>query len=164
MCSVIRLLTHSVADTNVTICFWHLLLRLRGFVIGSLSFSSLYSHLQEFLSLFFLIAHYSEVSHQRSIRWFNDYSWKSSLRDLLSSVLKHQLSHDSCSSHTRFAAWRSGDFYHPPRRIDAENQTLINRKCVCGALNRHFCQTRVISCFFNRKHIYFKTLGYIVSI
>jgi hypothetical protein len=28
--------------------------------------------------------------------------------------------------------------------VDAENQTLINHKCVCGALNRHFCQTRVI--------------------
>jgi hypothetical protein len=27
--------------------------------------------------------------------------------------------------------------------VDAENQTLINHKCVCGALNRHFCQTRV---------------------
>ena len=27
--------------------------------------------------------------------------------------------------------------------VDAENQTLINRKCVSGALNRHFCQTRV---------------------
>jgi len=30
--------------------------------------------------------------------------------------------------------------------VDAENQTLINHKCVCGALNRHFCQTRVTSC------------------
>jgi hypothetical protein len=29
--------------------------------------------------------------------------------------------------------------------VDAENQTLINHKCVCGALNRHFCQTRVIA-------------------
>ena len=28
--------------------------------------------------------------------------------------------------------------------VDAENQTLNNHKCVCGALNRHFCQTRVI--------------------
>jgi NADPH-dependent 7-cyano-7-deazaguanine reductase QueF-like protein len=27
--------------------------------------------------------------------------------------------------------------------VDAENQSLINHKCVCGALNRHFCQTRV---------------------
>ena len=32
--------------------------------------------------------------------------------------------------------------------VDAENQTLINHKCVCGALNRHFCQTRVIGSFF----------------
>jgi len=30
--------------------------------------------------------------------------------------------------------------------VDSENQTLINHKCVCGALNRHFCQTRVIRC------------------
>jgi hypothetical protein len=29
--------------------------------------------------------------------------------------------------------------------VDAENQTLINHKTVCGALSRHFCQTRVIS-------------------
>jgi len=29
--------------------------------------------------------------------------------------------------------------------VDAENQTLINHKCVCGALNRHFCQTHVIA-------------------
>ncbi len=28
--------------------------------------------------------------------------------------------------------------------VDAENQTLINHKCVCGALNRHFCQTAVL--------------------
>ena len=28
--------------------------------------------------------------------------------------------------------------------VDAEHQTLINHKCVCGALNRHFCQTRVM--------------------
>jgi len=28
--------------------------------------------------------------------------------------------------------------------VDAENQTLINHKCVCGALNRHFCQIRVM--------------------
>jgi hypothetical protein len=27
--------------------------------------------------------------------------------------------------------------------VDAENQTLINHKWRCGALNRHFCQTRV---------------------
>ena len=30
--------------------------------------------------------------------------------------------------------------------VDAENQTLINHKCVCGALNRHFCQTAVSCC------------------
>jgi hypothetical protein len=27
--------------------------------------------------------------------------------------------------------------------VDAENRFLINHKCVCVALNRHFCQTRV---------------------
>ena len=35
--------------------------------------------------------------------------------------------------------------------VDAENQTLINHKCACGAMNRHFCQTRVMrSCFLPR--------------
>jgi len=35
--------------------------------------------------------------------------------------------------------------------VDAENCTLINHKCVCGALNRHFCKTRIIgSVFFFR--------------
>ena len=41
----------------------------------------------------------------------------------------------------RFAATRSWRF-SPSRYtigIDAENQTLINHKCVFGALNRHFC-------------------------
>lgn len=28
---------------------------------------------------------------------------------------------------------------------DAENQCLIYHKCVCGPLNRHFCQIRVIA-------------------
>ena len=32
--------------------------------------------------------------------------------------------------------------------IDAENQKLINHKSVCGALNRHFCQTRVMCCVY----------------
>jgi len=32
--------------------------------------------------------------------------------------------------------------------VDAENQILINHKCVCGALNRHFCQTRVSGSVF----------------
>ena len=32
--------------------------------------------------------------------------------------------------------------------VDAENQTLNNRKCVSGALNRHFCQTRVSGSLF----------------
>ena len=34
--------------------------------------------------------------------------------------------------------------------VDAENQTLINHKCVCVALNRHFCQTRVMRSFYSR--------------
>ena len=33
--------------------------------------------------------------------------------------------------------------------VDAENQTLINHKCVCGVLNRHFCQTRVMRSAFS---------------
>jgi len=33
--------------------------------------------------------------------------------------------------------------------VDAENQTLINHKCVCVALNRHFCQTRVMGSSYN---------------
>jgi len=27
--------------------------------------------------------------------------------------------------------------------VNTENQCLFKHKCVCGALNRHFCQTRV---------------------
>ena len=38
--------------------------------------------------------------------------------------------------------------------VDAENQTLTNHKCVCGVLNRHFCQTRV--CASNVKYSSFK--------
>jgi hypothetical protein len=32
--------------------------------------------------------------------------------------------------------------------VDADNQTLINHKYVCGALNCHFCQTRVMPSLF----------------
>jgi hypothetical protein len=32
--------------------------------------------------------------------------------------------------------------------VDAEDQTLINHKCVCAALSRHFYQTRVIGAVF----------------
>ena len=40
--------------------------------------------------------------------------------------------------------------------VDAENQCLINRKCVCEALNRHFCQARVSgSLFLSVKYFYF---------
>ena len=42
-----------------------------------------------------------------------------------------------------FGLGEGGDFHHPPRRIDAEKQTLINHKCVCEALNRHFCQLKI---------------------
>ncbi len=43
--------------------------------------------------------------------------------------------------------------------VDAENQTLINHKCVCGALNRHFCQTRVRRmCFYSHLSVS-KSLG-----
>ena len=44
-----------------------------------------------------------------------------------------------------FGLGEGGDLHH---KVDAENQTLINHKCVCGALNRHFCQTRVSSCAY----------------
>jgi len=37
------------------------------------------------------------------------------------------------------ALGEGGDFYN----VDAENQCMINHKTVCGALNRHFCQTLV---------------------
>jgi hypothetical protein len=30
--------------------------------------------------------------------------------------------------------------------VDAENQTLINHKCVCGALNRQFLVGAVMGC------------------
>jgi len=44
-----------------------------------------------------------------------------------------------------FGLGEGGDFHHPPRRIDAENQCLIKHKCVCGALNRHFLVGAVIA-------------------
>jgi len=38
-----------------------------------------------------------------------------------------------------------GDF---TANIDAENQTLINHKCVCGALNRQFLVGAVMGWFY----------------
>jgi len=43
-------------------------------------------------------------------------------------------------THNGLALGEGGDF---TTNVDAENQALINHKCVCGALNRHFCQTPV---------------------
>ena len=42
-------------------------------------------------------------------------------------------------AHNFFRLDEGGDFR---QNVDAENQTLINHKFVCGALNRNFCQTR----------------------
>jgi hypothetical protein len=39
--------------------------------------------------------------------------------------------------------WRLAKVAIFTTNVDAENQCLINNKCVCGALNRHFCQTPV---------------------
>ena len=43
------------------------------------------------------------------------------------------------------ALGEGGDF---STNVDAESQNLINHKCVCGALSRHFCQTRVSGSLF----------------
>ena len=46
--------------------------------------------------------------------------------------------------------WRLAKVAIFTTNVDAENQTLINHKCVFGALNRHFCQTPVSgSAFFS---------------
>jgi len=39
--------------------------------------------------------------------------------------------------------WRLAKVAIFTTNVVAENQTLINHKCVCGELNRHFCQTPV---------------------
>jgi hypothetical protein len=44
-----------------------------------------------------------------------------------------------------FGLGEGGDF---STNVDAENQNLIYHKCVCGALNRHFCQTAVTGWLF----------------
>jgi len=43
----------------------------------------------------------------------------------------------------------------PARRIDVENQCLINYKTVCGELNRHFCQTAVSGSLLIISHMTF---------
>ena len=40
--------------------------------------------------------------------------------------------------------WRLAKVAIFTTNVAAENQTLINHKCVCGVLNRHFCQTPVM--------------------
>jgi|GEM_PF-4455565 len=39
--------------------------------------------------------------------------------------------------------WRLAKVAIFTTNVDAENEYLINHKTVCGALNRHFCQTPV---------------------
>ncbi|HQZ76165.1 MAG TPA: hypothetical protein PLO70_16720, partial [Chitinophagaceae bacterium] len=43
--------------------------------------------------------------------------------------------------------WRLAKVAIFTTNVDAESNWLINDKTVCGALNRHFCQTAVIGCF-----------------
>jgi len=45
--------------------------------------------------------------------------------------------------------WRLAKLAIFTTNVDVENQTLINHKCVCGALNRQFLVGAVVrSCFF----------------
>jgi hypothetical protein len=44
--------------------------------------------------------------------------------------------------------WRLAKVAIFTTNVDAENQTLINHKFFCGALNRHFCQTPVSGSLF----------------
>jgi hypothetical protein len=81
-----------VAETDVAFCFWHRLLPLRGFIIGSLSFNSLYSYLRKSVASAFPYRSPPTPLGIRSIRWFGNHSWKPSPRGLLSSVIKRQLS------------------------------------------------------------------------
>jgi len=47
--------------------------------------------------------------------------------------------------------------------VDAENQCLINHECVCGALNRHFCQTAVVrSCYSHYETLAFELNGIVM--
>jgi len=39
--------------------------------------------------------------------------------------------------------WRLAKVAIFTTNVDAENQCLINDRTVCGAMNRHFCQTPV---------------------
>jgi hypothetical protein len=55
------------------------------------------------------------------------------------------------------------------KKVYMENQTLINHKCVCRALNRHFCQTRVIasvssSAVFGMTFFAYSHLSFVVCI
>ena len=43
----------------------------------------------------------------------------------------------------QFPVWRLAKVAIFTTNVDAENQCLINYKTVCGAPNRHFCQTAV---------------------
>jgi hypothetical protein len=58
--------------------------------------------------------------------------------------------------------------------VDAENQCLINHKCVYGALNRHFCQADVttsaflsavvcMSCFAYSNLFFCRAMGHFVK-
>jgi hypothetical protein len=58
-----------------------------------------------------------------------------------------------------FGLVEASDFHHlGSAEIDAENQTLINHKCVCGALNRQFLVGAVSGWF---SHL-FESVSYIL--
>jgi hypothetical protein len=47
-----------------------------------------------------------------------------------------------------FGLGEGGDFHHPPRWIDTKHTLQIYEKLSYEALNRHFCQTRVMGSKF----------------
>jgi len=64
-------LPHFVTGTNVTTCFSHRSLLYRGFIVGSLSFSSTVLTYRNRCSRFSLAVHHTGVSARCSVRWFD---------------------------------------------------------------------------------------------
>ncbi len=67
---------------------------------------------------------------------------------MVTTIGKHATPHSSTWVEVETNGLRLGEGGVFTTNVDAKNQTLINHKCVCGELNRHFCQTAVSSCYF----------------
>ena len=127
--SIFRTSVTLITDTNVTTCFSHHKLRFRGFIVGSLAFSSTVLTYRDHCPRFSLTVHHTSVSTKCSVRRFAGCSGKPPSEGLSPdfSAVFHPFQsiqpQGADSSHTRLGAWRRSGFRSAKLSASTESRT-----------------------------------------